>query len=259
MEILVKKRRLIPFKMTPASWGLSGKAFDEAEINYYYEGEALERKLVELRLPSGTEREKRMLSIDLAYRKITQYDYDCRMLEINGLGTDTLAILENEYKHGRTTDTEYLEAKIRETMKGRDRDIALIELRLSQGILTPYEAAREKIELTEEGRAKALALLDLDLGENKITKRQHEKETATVKEEPWVGVIDDGFDVNAGMGLYLELDWNKQMIDYLMVNGYTGTKEEQVIEAWFADVCRTYVTESQLNEPFEPFRNRFVR
>ncbi|RYD68691.1 MAG: hypothetical protein EOP83_00300 [Verrucomicrobiaceae bacterium] len=257
----MKKKRLIPvpFNLMPGSWGLSGKAYDEAEAHYYYEGEALERKLVHIRVSPGTEREKRLLAIDLAYKKITPYEYDCRILEMDGLGTDTLAILENEYKHGRKTDHEYLEGKIRATLKGKERDKALIELRMNDGEIDQYDANKQMLMLEDESQERAIALLDLDLLHEKIKKREYDKAVATLREEPWVGVIDDGFDLNQGVnGLYFELDWNEHWITYLRLNGYGGNTQDQIIEAWFADVCRTYVAESNGDSEFQPRPGRVI-
>ena len=289
-----KKKRLIPipFNLMPASWGLKGQAYEEAEAAYYYEGEALERKLVGLRVPAGPERDKRLAAIDLAYRRISQYEHDCKVIELDGLGTDTLVVLENEHKHHRITDRDYLEAKIRATYTGRDREKALIQLRVSEGDLDPYDAEKAIIELDddtperkgrlidldlrfgklapydaekatisleEESSARATKLLDLDLKFEKITKREHEKQVATIREEPWVGVIDDGFDVNQGVnGLYFELDWNEHWITYLRMNGYGGNSESEIIEAWFADVCRTYVSENGGEADFQPRPGRVI-
>lgn len=257
----MKKKRLIPipFNVMPGSWGLSGQAYEEAEAAYYYEGEALERKLIEIRVPQGTERDKRLLALDLAYRHITEYDHDCRLLDLEGRGADTIAVLENEHKHGRLTDRQFLEAKIGATLDGVEREKALIELRLDQGEMKPYEAARAVLMLNEECQEREIALLDLDLEHGKIKPREHEKAIATLREEPWVGVIDDGFDLNQGVnGLYFELDWNEHWITYLRMNGYGGHTEEQIIEAWFADVCRTYVSENGGNTEFTPRPGRMI-
>ncbi|RYF18492.1 MAG: hypothetical protein EOO77_11050 [Oxalobacteraceae bacterium] len=290
----MKKKHFIPipFNMMPGSWGLSGQAFDEAEAAYYYEGETLARKLTEIRTRPGVERDRKMLDLDFSYKHITEYEYDCRLLELDGRGADTMAVLANEHKHGRITDRDYLEAQIRETYTGRDREKALIELRLSEGDLdqydaakailmldddskeraaalialdlehnktTPYDAEKAAILLGEEGVERDLAALALDLKHEKIKQREHDKQVATLKEEPWVGVIDDGFDLNQGVnGLYFELDWNQQWITYLRMNGYGGHTEDQIIEAWFADVCRTYVSESQGESDFTPRPGRMV-
>jgi hypothetical protein len=291
----LKKKRLIPipFNMMPASWGLSGQAYDEAEASYYYEGEALERKLVAIRVSPGPERDRRLLALDRDYKHITQYEYDCRMLEHEGLGSDPMSVLEVEYRHGRKTDYEYLEAKIRLTMTGKDRARALIELKLSEGDLSEYDAEKQLIELEDdtperaaalirldiahkkiepyeaekkliplqmpEGIERDIALLDVELKYEKIKPRQHEKDVATLKGEQWVGVIDDGFDLNQGInGLFFELDWNEHWITYLRMNGYGGQTEEQIIEAWFADVCRTYVSENSGETDFTPRPGRVI-
>jgi len=101
------KKHLIPFRFTPASWGLSGKPYEEAEANYNLTGYELDMKIAEINF-EGAELELKKLNIDLKYEKISKYDYDIavaeatlkdqlldeRKLEIN---------LENE----KITQTEY--------------------------------------------------------------------------------------------------------------------------------------------------------
>ena len=47
---------------------------------------------------------------------------------------------------------------------------------------------------------------------------------------------------NAG---YIELDWNDKFVEFLHNNGYTGQNDEDVVNKWFNDVCRTVLLQEQ--------------
>ena len=49
---------------------------------------------------------------------------------------------------------------------------------------------------------------------------------------------------NAQAG-YMELDWNDHFVKFLHDNGYTGQNDEEVVNKWFNDVCRTVLIQEQ--------------
>jgi hypothetical protein len=180
-------KRWIPFRYTPASWGLVGDAYWEAEAYYHLEGEALERRLLEIRLaddPAQLQRE----------------------------------LLEVDERYGR---------------------------------ISAYEAARQRVIMSQpEGVDRKLALLAIDYEHGKLSEHEYQKQRAALKQEPWICIVNSGFDPHQGIdGVFFEFDWNQQWIEYLRSHGYTGHTEEQVVDDWFTDVCRSH---SQ-NEPVVPF------
>ena len=288
------KKRWLPFWIMPASFGLKGKAYEEAEAHYLLEGEELDRRLVEIRY-EREERDRHSLAVDLKYGKITDFEYDVKLLYLSGEVTP-LGELELKFKHGEIGTKEFDLERIHLTAKPEekaalllkhkhdyyeiddyeydveilklqpdsdDRRLALLGLELKYGKITEYEHDKRAILLQPEGVERSVALLNLDLAHDKIEARKHEKEVATLREEPWIGVIDDGFDLNQGVnGLYFELDWNSQWIDYLRLNGYGGRNEEAIVKSWFADVCMATVYESEAeqdaSDPFPTRPNRLM-
>lgn len=206
----MKKNRLIPFRLTPASWGLSGPAYDEAEVAYYYEGEELERRLIAMRnLNNPVEKARQDLALDLRLDKITPYQHDVRLIEIEGRQHDRRARLDTDMKHEQISEYDY-----------------------ALGI----------IELDLEGVERQVAKLDLDLRFHRISKRVHAKGVATAKGEPWVGIVDDEFDINQSIsGFAIELDWNEHWVAYLRLAGFVGVRDEDVVDQWFMAVCRDMV------------------
>lgn len=257
----MKKTPLLPFRWMPASWGLHGQNYDLAEAAYLYEGEELERRNAEIHHPDKTSTEYRIaiLDIDRKHENITAYEYDLKMLDINGQGHDRLKRLELEFKHERIPEFEFEHEYIMlTTEEGDARTEALVGYKLKHGRIDEYTHDKTMIELQPEGRERDLALLELDFAHDKIEKRAYEKQKATLKEEPWIGVIDDGYDLNQGTnGLYFELDWNSYWIEYLRLNGYGGRDEEQIVKRWFADVCMATVVEAEeAQEQEDPFPQR---
>lgn len=72
------KRKLIPFRLWPGSWGLRGKSYKEAEANYYFEGEELERKLAEINY-EGQYLEEKKLEIEFKFQKLDQQAYEKKL------------------------------------------------------------------------------------------------------------------------------------------------------------------------------------
>ena len=75
-------------------------------------------------------------------------------------------------------------------------------------------------------------------------RKRSEKELATEKNEPWVGILSmevDPEDLNAGA---FELDWNDQFVARLIRFGYQGKTDADIVDQWFQNVCRHVVLET---------------
>lgn len=79
-------------------------------------------------------------------------------------------------------------------------------------------------------------------------KKKTEKELATERGEPWVGILSmdvDPEDLNSGA---FELDWNEKFIAQLMRFGYQGKTDQDLVDQWFQNVCRHVVLETYEQE-----------
>lgn len=284
-----KKQPLIPFSMTPASWGLKGVSRRIAEAEYLYEGEELERKLAEIRC-FGDDLKRELAAIDFKYGRIDAYNYDHRLLEIDGKDSDPAELHAIGLKHQMMTEYEYdlAIAKLNTPRSGRDRELALLAVERKHNMIDDYDAdhkenairfpdggptfERRKLDIEHnhdrmddydyevavselehpEGPDRDLAILEIKKRHHRIGEHDYEKERATIKEEPWIGIVDSGFDPEQGLnGVYFEFDWNEEWITYLRLNGYAGPSDAAVVDAWFADVCRAQGL-AAANSPFEP-------
>jgi hypothetical protein len=98
----------IPFGWLPASWGLKGKSRELAEAEYYLTGYDLD--IAKARIEHGLESPeftKRVLDIDLAYSKITEYERDCKLNTLTSETVPGLGQLDIDLKHSRINQQEY--------------------------------------------------------------------------------------------------------------------------------------------------------
>jgi hypothetical protein len=79
------------------------------------------------------------------------------------------------------------------------------------------------------------------------------RQIADSKGEPWVSVVAVELDPdNIGNGAF-ELDWNEKFITNLVRQGYKGKTDADMVDQWFAEVCRNVVAENyeqwEANQP----------
>lgn len=268
-----RKNRLIPFSWTPASWGLRGPAREEAEAAYYYEGYDLDREIASIRNRDDAE----ALAMALAkvdHKHGTLTDYDLALFKINAdpvLLKDPIArekaILEAKFDHevidAYECDREW--AKL-DYPEGLERNLALLAIDLRHNMMSAYDhdVAAVLFENPEAGIERAVALLEVEHKHGNLDENAFLKERATLMEEPWIGIIDHGFDPKKGLdGVYFEFDWNDYWIVFLRLHGYVGTTDEQVVDQWFSDVCRSQGMAAQLPPGYDdgtviPFSGRVV-
>ena len=108
---------------------------------------------------------------------------------------------------------------------------------------------------------KKIAHLNIDLKHGKISKDEFNKKIAEIKKEPYVNVIELGINPSNAQAGYVELDWNDHFVKFLYDNGYTGVSDEDVVNKWFNDVCRTVLIQERADLDFglEEQRNDVVR
>lgn len=70
-----------------------------------------------------------------------------------------------------------------------------------------------------------------------------EKDQATAKGEPFVKVLSTQFDPENPADGYFELEWNNIFVRKLLDAGYSGSTEEEIVDAWFTALCRQIAEE----------------
>jgi hypothetical protein len=158
-----------------------------------------------------------------------------------GLSGDAYAVAEAHYYH----EGEELDRALA-IINNRTDPVALarknIDIDVCYGKSTPYDAARQKINISPLlGVDREVALLEIECKFDKMSQSEFEKQRATLKDEPWIAIISSGFDPEQGLdGVFFEFDWNERWIEFLKLNGYVGHSDEQIVDDWFTDVCRSH-------------------
>ena len=65
-----------------------------------------------------------------------------------------------------------------------------------------------------------------------------DEDQATARGEAYVKVMDVKFDPTKPSDGYFELEWNKIFVEQLQEAGYSGTNEDEIVDAWFTGLCR---------------------
>jgi hypothetical protein len=223
-------KRWIKFQYWPTSWGLTGDDYTIAEARYYLgDGEELDRRLATITLghdPFALARA--MLTIDLRYHKIDDYTYQTKLAELE-FRDDPQALL-----------------------------LRKVEVDREAGKISEYEAAQRRVYIVHKpGLDQELALLDVERDFGHMSKHEYEKKAATARDEPWIAIINSGFNPEKGIdGVFFEFDWNPKWIEFLKLNGYVGQTDEQVVDDWFSDVCRSH-TAAEMVSSMIPTRREF--
>jgi len=64
------------------------------------------------------------------------------------------------------------------------------------------------------------------------------KKLATKNKEPYIEVIGLDIDANNPVQGAFELDWNEYFVKELKDKGFTGPTDEEIVDAWFNQVCK---------------------
>lgn len=242
-----KIRRIIPFGMWPANWGLSGSRRAKTEAEYYWDGEDLAYKLLDLDFPDALPNDKEYrtakLKLDYRYHKITEFDYGQGIIENDvHLSEESRERELAKYLHrfGRMT-AEELEYKLFElsyAVKGTETyNAEKLKLDIRFGKKTQEEADHELLDLKYKDKTSPEFLkeqLALERKYGNISQNEFEKETATLDKEPWFNFVGadkriSGDSVQAAV----ELDWNTYFVEYLESQGWTGATPDEVVDRWF--------------------------
>jgi hypothetical protein len=126
-------------------------------------------------------------------------------------------------------------------LKGKTRSIAEAEYYFD-GKELEETLAEINAETPED---KEISVLAVKLKHEEISQDAYDKAVATIRKQPWVNVVKMGVDPSNVAAGYFELDWNEEFIEMLHENGYVGQSDEEVVNRWFNDVCRTVLIQEK--------------
>jgi hypothetical protein len=249
---MAKINRLIPFGWLPANWGLTGSRREKALAEYYYDGEDLAYKLLDIDFPEDQRHENpyraAKLRLDYRYHKVGEFDYGLGLIE-----TDD-RIVENDrqrqlakylHKFGRLS-AEELEYKLLDlSYEVKNTELYLKEklaLDVQFGHKTQEQADHELLDLKHEDKTTVdykIAQQALELQWGNITQNQHDKEVATLLEEPWFNFMGADQKIRGeNVQMAVELDWNDFFVKFLEGEGWTGSTPDEIVDRWFESAMK---------------------
>jgi hypothetical protein len=214
----MRRKRLIPFGLLPGSWGLAGSTRAIAEAEYYLQGEECERAIADIRYKGESRTELR----DWAHLEISK-------------------------KYGKIGEEEYERKKADLTIQDK-KALALKQLEIDKRYakLTAVEYEHKVLDLTEsDEKTRQLKHLAIDLSWGSISLAEHDHKAADIKGEPWCIVLSSKFDPEKETGFELELDYNEYFVKFLTEKGYKGLSDDQIVEEWFNDLCKSIAFEEE--------------
>lgn len=118
----------------------------------------------------------------------------------------------------------------------------------------------ENIRLAREAEALAVEAKNLRQAAEAATSaaieatedvKSTEKNRATRKKEPWVGVLQTHVNKDNIRNGFFELDWNEYFIAQLKYDGYgaDGDPDEEIVDRWFRELCANVVTDGDYGGP----------
>jgi hypothetical protein len=113
------------------------------------------------------------------------------------------------------------------------------------------------IEKLEKEKAESIARLEQAKAREEAAKESEElsklseKDRATRKKEPWVGVINTHVNTDNVRNGFFELDWNEPFVLKLRQEGYgyDGDKDEEIVDRWFRELCANVVVDGDYGGP----------
>jgi hypothetical protein len=117
------------------------------------------------------------------------------------------------------------------------------------GIDKIEEAVAEatKARLEAENSAKQAQAAAEQAKEKERLAKLTPKELATEKREPYVAVLDTKVNKENVRNGFFELDWNEYFVLQLREAGYAGTTEEEIVDQWFTELCKTLGNEEGID------------
>lgn len=152
--------------------------------------------------------------------------------------------IEYEMEDGYDKEIELI--KIDHDIESEEFKDLKLQLDLKYNKLSKEEYETMLIDDMEESDEKHIKAFELLYKYGHISDIELEKEIATIKEEPWV-YVNSEYNKEEGLdGFSLKLDWNDYYIDFLKEEGYEGNTDDEIMDQWLTDVCKTVSVEEEI-------------
>ncbi len=129
------------------------------------------------------------------------------------------------------------------------KEEAIKEAEESLRIAREANDAALEAELAKKAAEESAAVALTQAEEAKLS----EKDRATRKKEPWVGVLNTHVNKENIRNGFFELDWNEYFVLQLKRDGYgaEGDLDEEIVDRWFRELCANVVVDGDYGGPRE--------
>jgi hypothetical protein len=129
------------------------------------------------------------------------------------------------------------------------REVLKIDLKYGKIDQFVYDEQIATLDATSAEDAE-IRRLNVQFDHDRISATELEKQVAVIKQEPWVNIVKMEINPETATAGYVELDWNDHFIKMLTENGYTGRSDEDIVNRWFNDVCRTVLIQELADQDY---------
>jgi hypothetical protein len=84
------------------------------------------------------------------------------------------------------------------------------------------------------------------------------KAKATKEKKPYIEVLETKLDPKNPRNGFFELDSNEYFVKDLRLAGYQGDSEEEIVDAWFKELCGNIAKEQGVATPESPMGAGFI-
>jgi len=112
--------------------------------------------------------------------------------------------------------------------------------------LEAEHAAKQAQDAAEQADKQSQIIIEQAKEKERLAKLTP-KELATEKREPYVAVLDTKVNKENVRNGFFELDWNEYFVLQLREAGYAGVTEEEIVDQWFTELCKTLGNEEGID------------
>jgi hypothetical protein len=186
-----------------------------------------------------------------------------------GLKGKSRAIAQAEYEHtGAELEIKLCQIEREHALNGDaaqldlDLESEILEIRKRHDLipahayqedcrkLTRAQAELDASKLPADSAERKLAELEIQYRYDDMTDNDYNRERATIQGEPWVDVVQVGFEDSDATKGYFELDWNDEFVQWLSSQGIVGRDDEDTVNKWFNSVCRTVLIQELQDQDY---------
>lgn len=180
-------------------------------------------------------------------REVAQAEYNFTGAELD----IELSRIERDHSKDNGLSSDFLELQHQKRVLDIQREHKLIAEHAYQEEHRKLERWNAELEaglMEPDSEERLLAELEIRYRYDDMADKDYNREKATIQGEPWVDVVQVGFEDSDATKGYFELDWNDEFVKWLSTQGIVGRDDEDTVNKWFNSVCRTVLIQEMQDQ-----------